>query len=108
MPLHHSLQWAPTSHVGRWSVALAAGAVAGVALSVVGFAAGVLESASGFSDNWLLTGFGLAILATAAASAGTGGMAMVARHDRSLTVLLATILGTCALALVLNEVLQGL
>ena len=63
MQVHHGMRWAPRSHTGRWSVALAAGAVAGIALSIVGFATGVLESASGFSENWLLTGWGLAIAA---------------------------------------------
>ena len=108
MQVHHGMRWAPRSHTGRWSVALAAGAVAGIALSIVGFATGVLESASGFSENWLLTGWGLAILATAATSAVTGGLAIVLRHDRSWTVLGATLLGACALALLLHEVAQGL
>ena len=106
--VHHGMRWAPRSQAGRWSVALASGAIAGLALSIVGFATGVLESASGFSENWVLTAWGLTILATAASSAITGGLATVLRHDRSWTVLGATLLGACALALLLHEIAQGL
>jgi hypothetical protein len=73
-----------------------------------GFATGVLESAAGFSDNWLLTGWGSAILASGAASGVAGALAIVRRHDWSWTVLLASGTGFLMAAVMLNEAVQGL
>lgn len=102
------MHWAPDSRIGKWTVALAAGAVAGLVLTGVGFATGVLESAPSFTDNWLLTGWGAAVLVSGAASVVTGALSIVRRHDRSWTVLLATCLGLLVAAVMLNEVAQGL
>ncbi|QIK74291.1 hypothetical protein [Nocardioides piscis] len=105
---HHDAGWTPTSPLGRWSVAFAAAAVLGVVLSVIGFATGVLESASSFDDDWVVTTLGVAILASGAAGAVTGGVALIRDHDRSRAVMVATLLGAVVLALLLNEVAQGL
>jgi hypothetical protein len=99
--------WGPTTKVGRRSVALAVASLAGLALSIVGFATGVLEAASGFSDNWPLTVWGFAVLAAGATAAATGIVAR-ARHDRSSAVVLAVFFGLAVLVLSLNEVFQGL
>jgi hypothetical protein len=107
-PVHRRQRWAPATRVGRWSAGLAVTALAGVALSVVGFATGVLESASSFSDNWLLTGWGLGVLLVAAAATGTGAVAVLGRGDRSGAVVAATLLGALVLVVILNEVVQGL
>lgn len=104
----HDAHWTPASRIGRWAVGLASAAVMGVALSVVGFATGVLESASSFSDNWALTAWGMAILAAGAAAAVTGALALFDRHDRSWSVVLATVFGAGVLLLLLNEVAEGL
>ena len=104
----HDARWTPASRIGHWAVGLASAAVLGVVLSVVGFATGLMESASSFSDNWALTGWGVAVLAAAAAAAVTGALALVNRHDRSWSVVLATVFGTAVLLLVLNEVAQGM
>lgn len=104
----HDARWTPASRIGHWAVGLASAAVLGVALSVVGFATGLMESASSYSDNWALTAWGVAILATAAAAAVTGGLALFDRHDRSWSVVLATVFGTGVLLILLNEVAQGL
>jgi hypothetical protein len=82
--------------------------VAGVVLSVVGFATGVLESASSFSDSWLVTGWGVAILASGAASVVAGSLAMTRRHDHSWEVLLAAVFGILVTALMLQQVVEGL
>lgn len=108
MELQHRDRWAPRSKAGRWAVGLAAAAVVGIALSVVGFATGVLESASSFSDSWLLTGWGVTVLAVAAAAGVAGAVAVVRDHDRSWAALLATVAGAGVLAVLIREVAQGL
>lgn len=102
------MSWAPESRFGKWTIALAGMSVAGVVLSIVGFATGVLESASSFSDNWLLTGWGLAVLASGATSVGAGSLAISRRHDHSWGVLLATGLGILVTALMLQQIVEGL
>jgi hypothetical protein len=94
--------------MGKWAVALATGSVLGVVLSVVGFTIGVMESAPTFSDNWLLTGWAVAVLGSGAASVVVGALAILRRHDRSWMVLLAACVGLFVAAVMLNEVAQGL
>ena len=108
MHTHHGMSWAPESRPGRWATLLAGMSVAGVVLSVVGFATGVVESASSFSDNWLLTGWGVAVLASGAASVVAGSLAITRRHDHSWGVLLATGFGVLVTALMLQQVAEGL
>jgi hypothetical protein len=99
--------WRPESRSGRWSAAFAGLAAGGVAAVVVAFALGV-EPADGFRDNWLLTGTGTAILSCAGAAVGTGTQALVRRHDRSWAVLSAVTVGVVLLALMLQQVAEGL
>lgn len=105
---HPGRRWAPDSRNGKWTVALAAGAVVGLVLTGVGFATGVLQSAASFRDNWLLTGWGAAVLASGAAAVVAGALAIISGHDRSWTVLLASCVGMFVAAVMLNEVAQGL
>lgn len=105
---HHGMRGAPTSQIGRWAVGLATAAFAGVVISIVGFATGFMESASSFSDNWALTVWGTAILVAGAAAAIAGAYAILRRHDHGWSVLLATFVGAVALAMMVNEVVQGL
>jgi hypothetical protein len=98
----------PRSRTGRWALGLAGAAITFVALTIVGFATGLLETASSYSDNWLLTGWALTVLASGAAAAAVGAVAIVGRHDLSWTVVLATFLGLCVMALMLNEAAQGI
>jgi len=102
------MRGAPESRIGNWTLALSAASVVGLVISVVGFATGVMKSASSFGDNWLLTGWGVAVLVSGAASVGAGALAIIRHHDRSWTVLLATCIGLFVTALMLNEVAQGL
>ena len=106
--MRQGMRWTPESRSGRWTLALAGTSVVGLVLSVIGFATGVLESASSFSDNWALTGWGLALLASGVASVTAGGLAIIRRHDRSWTVLLATCVGLLVTAMLLNEVVEGM
>ena len=106
--MHQGMSWAPESRSGRWTIALAGMSVAGVVLSVVGFATGVVESASSFSDNWLLTGWGVAVLASGATSVVAGSFAISRRHDHSWGALLATGFGILVTALMLQQVVEGL
>lgn len=108
MEWQHRDHWGPRSRAGRWAVGLAVAAVSGIALSIVGFATGVMESASSFSDNWLLTGWGVTVLAVAAAAGVAGAVAVVRDHDRSWSALLATVAGAGVLAVLIREVAQGL
>lgn len=100
--------WAARSRVGRWATGLATVAIVAVLLLVVSFASGLVESAEGFTDNWLLTGWALAILVTGAGGLVTGGYAIARRHDSSWGVRAATAAGLLTTAVMLNEVAQGL
>jgi hypothetical protein len=88
-------------------VSLAGLALVGTVALAIAFAAG-LESADSFSDNWLLSAAGVAILASAAASAATGLLALIRRHDHSWLVVTATGAGVLVTALMLQQVAEGL
>ena len=103
---HHS-GWSPESRVGWWTVSLAGLALGGTLGLAVAFALG-MEPADSFSDNWLLTGFGFALLASAAASVVTGALALVRHHDRSWLVVTATVAGTLVTLLTLQQVAEGI
>ena len=104
----HHMGWPPQSRLGTWTLTLAGLAVGGTVISVIAFASGLVESADGFTDNWFLTGSGAAILASAAASVVTGGLALFRRHDRSWLVVLAFAFGILVTALTLQQVGEGL
>jgi len=99
--------WSPESRIGKWTLALSGLALGGTVALAVAFSLG-LEPADSFSDNWLLTGSGVAILATSAATVVTGALALFRRHDRSWVVLSATVLGLLVTALMLQQVAEGL
>lgn len=104
---HHGMRWSPETQLGRWALSLAGLAIGGTAALAIAFSAG-LEPADSFTDNWLLTAAGVAILTSAAASAGTGLMALIRHHDRSWLVVSATGLGVLVTALMLQQVAEGL
>lgn len=104
---HHNMHWAPETQWGRWTVSLAGLALGGTVAVAIAFSAG-LESAESFSDNWLLSAAGMAILASAAASAATGLLALVRRHDHSWLVVTATGAGVLVTVLMLQQVAEGL
>lgn len=104
----HGMAGSPGSRTGRWTVALAVASVAGIVLLALAFALGLIETADSFSDNWLLTGWGVAILASGAASVAAGALAVIRHHERSWTVLLAALIGLLTTAVILHEVAQGL
>lgn len=104
---HHSMGWSPASRLGRWALGLAALAVAGTAALAIPFSTG-LEPAESFSDNWLLTVAGLAVLGVALGAVAAGIVALAARHDRSWSVVLATAAGLALAALFLQQLAEGL
>ena len=104
---HHGMGWAPETRLGTRALSLAGLALGGTVALAIAFSAG-LESAESFTDNWILTAAGVAILASAAASAVTGLMAMIRRHDHSWLVLCATGVGVLLTALSLQQVAEGL
>ncbi len=103
---HH--RSAPESRPGTWTLALASASVVGVVLLAISLATGLVESAADFTDNWLLTGWGVAILATGASSVIAGAFAIIRRHDRGWIVPIAALLGLLMTVLMLHEVAQGL
>lgn len=107
MHTHHDMRWAPETQLGKWTLSLAGLALGGTVALAIAFSAG-LESAESFTDNWLLSAAGVAILASAAASAVTGVLALIRRHDHSWLVVAATGVGGLVTALMLQQVVEGL
>jgi hypothetical protein len=104
---HRGMHWAPETRSGTWALSLAGLALGGTVAIAVAFSAG-LEPAESFSDNWLLTAAGIAILASAAASAVTGAIARIRHHDHSWSVLSAAVVGALLTVLTLQQVAEGL
>ena len=104
---HRGTHWAPETRLGTWALSLAGLALGGTVAVAIAFAAGV-DSGDTFTDNWLLSMTGVAILACAAGSAVTGVMARVRRHDHSWSVVSATVVGVLLTALMLQQVAEGL
>jgi hypothetical protein len=103
----HGTHAPPETRLGTWALALSGLAVAGTVALSLAFAAG-LERGEGFTDNWFVTGAGFAILASAAAAAVTGLVALVRDHDRSWLVASATVLGMLVTLVTLQQVAEGL
>ena len=77
---HHGTRWGPWTRLGAWAPSRMGLALAGTVALTIAFAAG-LESADSFTDNWILTVVGAAILVSAAASSVTGLIATISHHD---------------------------
>lgn len=107
MHTHHDMRWAPETPLGKWALSLAGLALGGTVALAIAFSAG-LESAESFTDNWLLSAAGVAILVSATASAATGLLALIRRHDHSWLVVAATGVGGLVTALMLQQVVEGL
>ena len=61
--IHHDRRWTPETRLGMWALSLTGLAVGGTVALAIAFSAG-LESAESFTDNWLLSAAGVAILAS--------------------------------------------
>ncbi len=105
--VHRGVRWSPGTRWGAWAVSLAALALAGTVAVAVAFAT-ALEPAEDFTDSWLLTAAGVAILLSAVASATTGAVAMISRQDRSWPVVTAAFIGGLLTVLSLQQVAEGL
>ena len=95
------------TRTGTWALSLAGLALGGTVATAIAFSAG-LERAESFSDNWLLTAAGFAILASAAASAVVGLVARIRHHDHGWSVVAAVVVGALLTALMLQQVAEGL
>jgi hypothetical protein len=104
---HHPVRWSPQTRLGGRALSLAVVAVGGTVALAIGFAAG-LEPADSFTDNWFLTAAGIAMLASAAAAAVTGSLAVLHGHERSWLVMWATGLSVVVTVLMLQQVAEGL
>jgi hypothetical protein len=104
---HRGVHWAPETRLGTWALSLAGLALGGTAALAIAFSAW-LEPAESFSDNWLLTAAGFAILASAAGSAVTGAIARIRDHDHAWSVVAAVVVGTLLTLLTLQQVAEGL
>ena len=101
---HWHFRFWPIERFGRWSVGSA------VAF-VVGFTGLMLAAASGqekgetFSDNWWLTGPALLLFVGAFSALVSGVVAMIREHDRSIGVILSTLVGLLVAFFVTGEFL---
>lgn len=105
--IHHGMHWLPQTQLGRWAASAATAAVGLTIALTVAFAAG-LEPAESFTDNWLLTAVGAAVLAGSVAATLTGLLALTRRHDHSWLVAGATGVGLLLSALMVQQIAEGL
>jgi hypothetical protein len=104
----HHTGWTPQTRPGTWTVGLATLGLGGIVALAAAIGVGAVEPGEGFTDSWLVTGWGIAILLSATASVATGGVALVRRHDRSWGVVAATAVGTLVTVATLMQVAEGL
>lgn len=104
--IRHGVRGWPESRVGRRAVTLAGLSVAGIVLLVLSFALGV-EPAESYTDNWAQLVWGAGIWVCAVAALVSGLIAMIAHHERSWVLLLATVLGLLPLVLLISEIALG-
>jgi hypothetical protein len=103
----HAMRRLPRSRVGWWAVALAGLTLASVVLLLLAIASGIVGYPRTFTGNWVVTGWGLSVWATAMACLVAGIVAITRRHERSWMVLLATFVGLLPIALLLSEAALG-
>jgi hypothetical protein len=103
---HFRVHFWPTRPFGRWSI----GSAAILILGQVAFWLAVLagqdrgEAESSFFDNWWLAAPALVMVAGGLSALVSGVLAMIREHDRSIGVILSTVLGLLlALFLVFGE-----
>jgi len=101
-------RWLPHSRTGRWSVTLAGVSVACILLLVlVVHVLGLVEAADSYTDDPAQTAWGLLIWASAVASFVVGVVAIARRHERSLLVMAAVLLGILPVVLLVSEIALG-
>jgi len=96
----------PTTRLGWWSVGLLGAFVAGFALLQLLVASGQ-RGGKTFLDNLWLSGTGFAAGASAIAAAVVGIIATARKHERSVPVMLAVLIGTWVFLFVAGELLVG-
>ncbi|KRF02913.1 hypothetical protein ASG88_06010 [Nocardioides sp. Soil777] len=104
----HHLGWTVETRPGLWAVVLATLALGGTLTLAAAIALGAVEPGQGFTDSWFVTSWGVAILLSGVAALVAGAIAVVRRHERSWTVLTATVIGAVVTAATLMQVAEGL
>jgi hypothetical protein len=98
----------PHSRSGRWSIALAGVSVTCIlVLVLVVYVLGLVEAADNYTDEPVQTAWGVLIWASAVASFAFGVVAIARRHERSLLVVAAVLLGLLPLVLLISEIALG-
>ena len=101
-------RWLPHTRSGRWSVALAGVSVTCILLLVlVVYVLGLVEAADSYTDDAAQAAWGLLIWASAVASFVVGVVAIARRHERSVLVVAAVLLGLLPIALLASEIALG-
>lgn len=101
-------RWLPHSRTGRWSVALAGVSVTCILLLVlVVYVLGLVEPADSYTDDWTQAAWGVLIWTTALASLVVGVVAIARRHERSLLVMAAVLLGLLPVVMLISEIALG-
>jgi len=103
-PNLHLTVW-PAGRIGRWSVASAGAVIAGqIGFWLATLAGEERTSTEGFFDNWWLAAPALLMVVGGVSALVSGVVAMIREHDRSIGVVLSTVLGLLvALFLVFAE-----
>jgi hypothetical protein len=92
-PNLHLTVW-PVGRFGRWSVASAGTVIAGqIGFWLATLAGEERTSTEGFFDNWWLAAPALLMVAGGVSALVSGVVAMIREHDRSIWVVLSTVLG---------------
>ena len=92
-PNVHLTVW-PTRSFGRWSVGSAGALIAGqIAFWLATLAGQERTNAEGFFDNWWLAAPALLMVVGGVSALVSGVVAVIREHDRSIGVILSTVLG---------------
>ncbi len=91
--------WAPTTRLGRWSVAALGGLVLIAALRVLA------DSLQDGEDSAWLNGMGLATFLCAVGAIVTGGIALLRKGERSIPVTVSAALGTLVVVFEIVELI---
>ncbi|HLF61351.1 MAG TPA: hypothetical protein VI980_09255 [Acidimicrobiia bacterium] len=100
---HWHLHFWPKGRFGRWSVFSALAFLVGVLGLALAIASGE-ERGETLTDNWWLSGPALLGAAGAFSALVTGVVAMIHEHDRSIAVILSTLIGLLVASFVTGEI----
>jgi hypothetical protein len=103
---HFHIHVWPTGSLGRWSVGSAAVFGVGLITQWLAVVAGQDRGVdSAFFDNWWLAGPALLAVLGGFSALVSGAMAMIREHDRSIGVILSTLVGVLVAVVITGELL---